>query len=412
MWGGQSAAEEVDDVPEGAAALRAAEPPPYGRIRHAAAAPPNGTDFYAVFTSQWLPGGSALCSYGRAALRAAFEGRFLEREKDSAQWSARSAPGGPRPGTCSVGPSSDAALTFMKDHFLMESGVAPTHGRPLLLSHNATYTHIAVHHSRGAGGAPYRVLFMATAEGFLHKAVEVSDGRAHIVESLQLFEGAQRVSSVLLSASRAVLYVGHAGGVVVVPLSNCSQHRSCTECVLARDPDCGWSSARSACERVGTAGDGTWLQDVEAGDARSRCHRGRSRGAEPEPPELTLSPAPHSVVRLQCPQRSAWAAYSWEQPGGARGATERLPDLTLLVVAQRRTAGAYTCWAAENGSRWAVARYRLRQPDEAEAEAAPRDGGGAGKGGGRRPPPRPPPRPPGPAAPTGRISWPSPRCWR
>ena len=55
----------------------------------------------AVLDPRRLPGGSALCSYGRAALRAAFEGRFLEREKDSAQWSARSAPGGPRPGTVS-----------------------------------------------------------------------------------------------------------------------------------------------------------------------------------------------------------------------------------------------------------------------------------------------------------------------
>lgn len=100
------------------------------------------------------------------------------------------------------------------------------------------------------------------------------------------------------------------------------------------------------------------------------------------------------MVRLQCPQRSAWAAYSWEQPGGARGATERLPDLTLLVVAQRRTAGAYTCWAAENGSRWAVARYRLRQPDE--AEAAPRDGGGRGEGGGTAAAPSPPPSAPRP----------------
>ncbi|XP_072214444.1 semaphorin-4A [Excalfactoria chinensis] len=346
---------------------------PYNHIRHAAAAPPaarngrNHSEFYAVFNARWSPG-SALCSYGRAALRAAFEGRFLEREKDSAQWSARSAPGGgPRPGSCSVGSSSDQALSFMKDHFLMEARVAPTHGRPLLLS-PASYTHIAVHQTRGAAGTTYRVLLMATAEGFLHKAVEVAEGRAHIVESIQMFEQPQRVSSVLLSASKAVLFVGHEGGVLVLPLSNCSQHQNCAECVLARDPDCAWSSRDGACRRVGEhGGDGTWLQDVEGGDAGSRCYRGRSRGAEMGAPEMTLIPAARSLLRLPCPQRSAWASYSWEQPVSARGHTEQLPDLTLLVAAQRHSAGTYTCWATENSVRWAVVRYRLQEPSDAAA---------------------------------------------
>ncbi|XP_015739753.1 semaphorin-4A [Coturnix japonica] len=265
---------------------------------------------------------------------------------------------------CSAGSSSDQLLSFMKDHFLMESRVVPTHGRPLLLS-AASYTHIAVHQTRGAAGTEHRVLLMATDTGFLHKAVEVGEGRAHIVESVQMFEEPQRVSSVLLSASKDVLYVGHAGGVLVLPLSNCSQHRSCTECVLARDPHCGWSSSRSNCERVGAApGDGPWLQDVERGDAGS-CYRGRSRGAETGPEELTLTPPVHSLLRLPCPPRSAWASYSWEQPVGARGVTEQLPDLTLLVAAQPRTAGTYTCWATENGARWAVVRYRLQEPHEA-----------------------------------------------
>uniref|UniRef100_A0A8C2TS62 Semaphorin 4A n=1 Tax=Coturnix japonica TaxID=93934 RepID=A0A8C2TS62_COTJA len=268
-------------------------------------------------------------------------------------WGALWHPWDPQPIiTCSAGSSSDQLLSFMKDHFLMESRVVPTHGRPLLLS-AASYTHIAVHQTRGAAGTEHRVLLMATDTGFLHKAVEVGEGRAHIVESVQMFEEPQRVSSVLLSASKVgrgdVLYVGHAGGVLVLPLSNCSQHRSCTECVLARDPHCGWSSSRSNCERVGAApGDGPWLQDVERGDAGS-----------------SLTPPVHSLLRLPCPPRSAWASYSWEQPVGARGVTEQLPDLTLLVAAQPRTAGTYTCWATENGARWAVVRYRLQEPHEA-----------------------------------------------
>ncbi|XP_052521274.1 semaphorin-4F isoform X2 [Tympanuchus pallidicinctus] len=374
---------------------------PAERIRHVAAAPPappaagteRGAEFYGVFNEPGPHGGSALCSFSRAALRAAFEGRFLEREKENAAWSVRSAPSGEaRPGSCSVAPSSDQALTFMKDHFLMETPVPPAHGRPLLLSPNVSYTHIAVHQARGVGGTPYRVLFMATAEGSVHKAVELAGGRALVVESIRVFEEPQGISCVLLSASKAVLYLGHAGGLLAVPLSNCSQHRSCAQCVLARDPECAWSSGSGRCESLrGNGGERgaasslrrslTWLQDVEGGDARSRCQRGRSGGAEMEAEmELTLRPAAHSVLRLPCPRRSAWAAYSWERPAGA-GDAELLPDLTLLLVAQRRSVGSYVCWATENGVRWAAARYRLLEPD----------GGGRGSEEEATAPPRPPP---------------------
>ncbi|XP_031464585.1 semaphorin-4A, partial [Phasianus colchicus] len=330
------------------AQLQCAPPgrPPFGRVRHVASAPPaaggdRSAEFYGVFEAQWLPGGSALCSFSRAALRAAFEGRFLEREKDGAAWSPRSAPsGGARPGSCSVAPWSDQALTFMKEHFLMETPVPPNHGRPLLLSPNVSYTHIAVLPTRGLGGAPFRLLFMATAEGSVHKALELPGGRALILESIALFEQPRRVSSFLLSASKVRAWGGS-------------------------DPMT------------------TWLQDVEGGDARSRCQRARSGGAETEVAELTLSPALHSVVRLPCPRRSAWAAYSWERPGGggaAAGGAEQLPDLTLLVVARRGALGAYTCWATENGFRWAAVRYRLREPEgggwgREEGAATPPPGG-------------------------------------
>lgn len=61
-----------------------------------------------------------------------------------------------------MGPSSDKALTFMKDHFLMDGTVAPTQGRPLLLRTDVTYTRIAVDETRGAAGTSYRLLFLGT----------------------------------------------------------------------------------------------------------------------------------------------------------------------------------------------------------------------------------------------------------
>lgn len=43
------------------------------------------------------------------------------------------------------------------------------------------------------------------------------------------------------------LYVGAASGVIQFPLSNCSRYRSCYDCILARDPYCGWDSSTHAC---------------------------------------------------------------------------------------------------------------------------------------------------------------------
>ena len=63
---------------------------------------------------------------------------------------------------CYMGPSSDKALTFMKEHFLMDGKVLPTQGRPLLVKTDVTYTRIAVDETRGVSGATYRVMFLAT----------------------------------------------------------------------------------------------------------------------------------------------------------------------------------------------------------------------------------------------------------
>ncbi|NXJ99902.1 SEM4A protein, partial [Corythaixoides concolor] len=218
---------------------------PFNVIHHAFALPRRrgGADFYAVFTSQWQAGragSAAVCAYSREALEEVFEGKYKELNKESSRWTVYGGPDmRPRPGSCSVGPSSDKALTFMKDHFLMDGKVSPIQGQPLLVKTDVTYTRIVVDETRGVSGATYRVMFLATAEGLLHKAVELPGG-PHIVESIQLFETPEPVKNLLLAPRKGILYVGYSGGVLQVPLANCSLHRSCAECVLARDPYCAW----------------------------------------------------------------------------------------------------------------------------------------------------------------------------
>lgn len=146
---------------------------------------------------------------------------------------------------CSMGTSSDKALTFMKDHFLMDGKVSPIQGRPLLVKTDVTYTRIAVDETRGVSGDTYRVMFLATggftwgctqgtwppllpfpwpprtagdvpsapaAEGFLHKAVELPGG-PHIVESIQLFGTPEPVKNLLLAPGK----VGDGDGPTATP---------------------------------------------------------------------------------------------------------------------------------------------------------------------------------------------------
>ncbi|XP_021387869.2 semaphorin-4A [Lonchura striata] len=327
-------------------------------------------DFYAVFTSQWQAGraGSAVCAYRQEDLEKVFEGKYKELNKESSRWTVYSGPDmSPRPGSCSMGASSDKALSFMKDHFLMDGKVSPMRGQPLLVKSDVTYTRITVHETRGVSGTTYRVMFLATADGLLHKAVELSGG-AHIVESIQLFARPEPVKNLLLAPGKGILYVGYSRGVLQVPLANCSLHRSCAECVLARDPYCAWHSPEGSCRPAHLASESksAWLQDVETGNPGTVCHRGRSAamprswGAPEDPAVQGLSPRLNAVVPLPCPRHSALATYSWQQPSGAQGHTVLQPDHTLVVIMQQGMAGTYKCQATENGYTWTVAQYQLR----------------------------------------------------
>lgn len=62
---------------------------------------------------------------------------------------------------CSVGPSSDKALTFMKDHFLMDEQVV---GTPLLVKSGVEYTRLAVEAIQGLDGKSHVVMYLGTSE--------------------------------------------------------------------------------------------------------------------------------------------------------------------------------------------------------------------------------------------------------
>uniref|UniRef100_A0A671NTS8 Semaphorin-4A-like n=1 Tax=Sinocyclocheilus anshuiensis TaxID=1608454 RepID=A0A671NTS8_9TELE len=284
--------------------------------------PPEGasedqTLFYGIFTSQWQVnlGRSAVCAFSLKDIKKVFTGRYKVLNRDTLKWSTRVQEQMANPGECGLHNASDNTLRFVKDNFLADKSVRPVIQGLTLVSPDKSYSNIAVQRVRGARGRDYTLLYLLTESGFLHKAVLLENG-AHIIEEIQVFHQPQPVKNLLLSVSKGAVLIGSSEGVVSVPMSNCSYYLSCAECVLARDPFCGW-----------------------------------------DPVMKLLSSQPN------CPGASHLAKRHWER------LNSQLPpkiyiqsdDGSLSFVATPSTLGHYLCQAVENGYSQTLVVYHVKQ---------------------------------------------------
>uniref|UniRef100_A0A667XH87 Sema domain-containing protein n=1 Tax=Myripristis murdjan TaxID=586833 RepID=A0A667XH87_9TELE len=239
--------------------------------------------FYGTFTSEpetsgtW--GQSAVCAYKLSDVTEAFRGRFLTR-LHSGRWDIYTGEVPvPRPGSCinnkirATGVTSsldlpDQSLLFVKEHPLMESAVRPVSGKPLLVQAGTHFSKIIVERVPSLDGAQHHVMFIGTDSGWLQKAVWFSGEGSHIIEELQLFQTPQPVSFLQLSSTTGQLYTGSRDVVVQIDTSECSSYTSCYDCVLARDPYCGWDQVTLQCAPA--AGASSRIQSLNDGDV-SMC---------------------------------------------------------------------------------------------------------------------------------------------
>ncbi|XP_040268354.1 LOW QUALITY PROTEIN: semaphorin-4A [Bufo bufo] len=261
---------------------------PFNVIRHVALVSPDNpqnTVFYGVFTSQWQVGGSsssAVCSFRLRDIEDAFNRNYKEQNKESYKWTRYTgAVSSPRPGSCSSGKFSDTDLNFMKDHFLMDEKVSPIDGAPLLIQQTLSYTRIAIASVQALSGNLYTVMYLGTDRGSVHKVVLVKGGiESHIIEELKLLPESEPIETLLLAPKKDMLYVGSRGGLLQVPLVNCSVYRTCIECILARDPYCAWSVPSQECQRISSNQEShdPRLQDVEEGNPNNTCLHPNMKG--------------------------------------------------------------------------------------------------------------------------------------
>ncbi|XP_053189732.1 semaphorin-4B isoform X2 [Scomber japonicus] len=334
-------------------------------------APADDTLFYGIFTSQWSvnSGQSAVCSFRLSDIKSVFSGNYKVLNRDTLQWSTRVQEKVANPGECGLHNASDNALRFVKENFLADDSVRPV-GRSLtMVSTEHNYSHLTVQRVQAANNREYTVLFLLTESGYLHKVVLLQSG-AHIIEEIQVFEKPQPVKSLKLSIPKGMIYVGTSEGVMRVPTANCSFYWTCAQCVLSRDPFCGWDPASRAC--VETSSIQTSLgQDIDRGNVEEACfpltHRARfgpnNLPAASCPAGELVSVSLNEVVRLQCPAASQLSRQLWERPNSRLSSDLylHLEDGSLSFVATPATLGHYLCLSTENGYQQTMAIYHVKQ---------------------------------------------------
>ncbi|XP_029466118.1 semaphorin-4G [Rhinatrema bivittatum] len=328
------------------------------------------TTFYGAFILQWRNmEASAICQYSISDVQKAFEGPYMEYQASSRKWSRYNGEvPEPRPGSCithelrknGFNSSLDLpnnVLDFLKLHTLMYEEVKPVGEQPLLMKKNVIYTTISVDRVMALDEKQYDVLFIGTGDGWIHKAVVIKSV-VHIIEELEVFKNAQPVESLVISKREKSLYVGAQSGVLQLPLSSCNRYISCYDCILARDPYCGWDG--ETCREIVTEEDRSQMtQDLQSGN----------RGclditAEAPPLQKNRTVLKGDDVLLQCDLNSNLARAEWVVNG-----TEPLPesearhrvgvDGLLITDTLPEHNGDYSCYAEENGLQSLVAMYTL-----------------------------------------------------
>ncbi|GLD69007.1 semaphorin-4B-like protein [Lates japonicus] len=324
--------------------------------------PPEGSNtsetlFYGVFTSQWSSGPeSAVCIFKLQDIQTVFDGSYRTFNMQTHQLSPLL---GKHPylGRCGLANATDSDLEEVKKSFLTSGVVKPVTDGPVVVSSGQQYSRVAAMRTKAANGKQYTTLFLLTESGFLHKVVLFDQG-ARVIEEIQVLTQPQLVKSIVLSSTKGVLYVGTSEGVTAVPVAKCSVYRTCGQCVLARDPLCGWSPTKGICTSLDSSPD-TKVQDLENSNVEEVCHQQTRTSRDTE-----ISVNLNEVATLQCLKPSNLATLTWTSPQFSNLPEKHFvqsTDGSLSFLVSASTFGTYSCEAEEGGYKEVVASYTVRQ---------------------------------------------------
>uniref|UniRef100_A0A8C8JCK2 Uncharacterized protein n=1 Tax=Oncorhynchus tshawytscha TaxID=74940 RepID=A0A8C8JCK2_ONCTS len=340
-------------------------------------------DVFLLKNDDWIFSIESMCAYSVSAIGDVFnKGKFktpVTVETSHVKWVMYSGEvPTPRPGACinnaarALGMERsldlpDKTLQFIRDRPLMDEAVRPLTGGPLLVKKGAMFTRLVVDNVLALDGERYAVMFIGTENGYVQKAVNYA-GEMFIIEEIQLYQTPEAIRTLRLSSSTGQLYAGSDFGAVQIPLSDCGRYELCLDCVLGRDPYCGWDLSTGICSAVASSSSDTnMIQSLKDGDI-SKCPKSGKLISQ-------YMFIPGNNIKLPCHPASNLAQVHWLFLGQQLHADAKYYIYNggiLILNASASDAGQYTCESVEQVKSRphtrTMAVYQLRPHTNAEGE--------------------------------------------
>uniref|UniRef100_H3CKZ6 Si:ch211-113g11.6 n=1 Tax=Tetraodon nigroviridis TaxID=99883 RepID=H3CKZ6_TETNG len=202
---------------------------------------------YGLFSNAW--GRKVICAYSIEDIDQAFSTSKLR---------GYSSPFiGIRPGVCVRKNSSPVSQNDIKNlgviryHPEIEDVIRPVGVAPLDLPADDQITHMVADIVLAVNDEHYSVLYLGTKSGMTHLLSWPRPQRSRAsftISQYSLFHNEGPVLNMAIDSQKGHLYVGTAMEVQPLPLADCGRYGdTCRECILSRDPYCGWDRARRRC---------------------------------------------------------------------------------------------------------------------------------------------------------------------
>ncbi|KAG7475450.1 hypothetical protein JOB18_032057 [Solea senegalensis] len=314
---------------------------------------------YGLFSNPW--GRTVICAYSIQDIDQAFSTSKLK---------GYSSPFiGSRPGMCvhknsTAGGHNDIKnLGVIRYHPEIEDVIRPVGVAPLDLPTDDQITHTVADIVLAVNDEHYSVLYLGTEQGKVLKVLHTSDG-VFIVSQYSLFHNKGPVLNMAINSQKGHLYVGTAMEVQRLQLADCGRYGdTCRECILSRDPYCGWDRARRKCIPIPPGYNvttGALIQNLDYSNSSVCGEAAALKQRRTSPKEVVVQS--NTSIFLPCPVRSFHATYRWEKDNCIKNYPCLFSgDFCVLgpLIDTPLKEGVFRCMATEDGFKVEVISFRL-----------------------------------------------------
>ncbi|KAM9309301.1 semaphorin-7A [Pholidichthys leucotaenia] len=313
---------------------------------------------YGLFSNAW--GKTVICAYSIEDIDQAFSTSKLKGYSSSFI--------GSRPGMCVRKSPTETQnniknLGVIRYHPEIEDVIRPVDVAPLDLPPDAQITHTVADLVLAVNDEHYSVLYLGTEQGKVLKVLHTRED-VFIISQYSLFRNEGPVLKMAIDPQKGHLYVGTANEVQRLPLADCGRYGdTCRECILSRDPYCGWDRARRKCIAIPpgyNVSSGALIQNLDHSNS-SVCGEAAALKLRRTSPKEVVAPY-NTTIFLPCPVRSFHAIYRWEKDNCPKNYPCLFSgDFCVLgpIVDTPLKEGVFRCMVTEDGFKVEVISFRL-----------------------------------------------------